>query len=179
MIKVRFLAEIPGEEGYEVVDWLQHQGHLKAFKERARKAALARWGISNASSNAQALVKQCPNLSNQPIKETSAAPPVWSFDAIWSKYPLKDGRKAAERHFKASVKTEQDWQDINKALANYLASERVKKGFIKNGSTWFNNWRDWIKSSVVVEEKKMDPLAMRGQEVLNRVKEWEKEQKEA
>jgi len=38
----------------------------------------------------------------------------------------------------------QDWLDIQRALGNYLRSETVKKGFIKNGSTWFNNWQDWI-----------------------------------
>ena len=66
------------------------------------------------------------------------------FQEIWSKYPNKDGRKAAERHFYASVKTDQDWADINKALTNYLSSGRVQKNFIKNGSTWFNGWRDWV-----------------------------------
>lgn len=70
---------------------------------------------------------------------------VWGgFPEIWSRYPNKDGRKEALRHFKTSVKTEKDWMDINKALDNYLASEKVLKGYIKNGSTWFNNWRDWI-----------------------------------
>lgn len=72
----------------------------------------------------------------------------FDFESIWAKYPNKDGKKAADRHFKASVKTEKDWQDINQALKNYLDSEVVKKGFIKNGSTWFNNWRDWIQPPI-------------------------------
>lgn len=66
------------------------------------------------------------------------------FEDVWSRYPKKDGKKEAERHFLATVKIESDWQAINKALKNYLESERVKKGFIKNGSTWLNNWKDWI-----------------------------------
>lgn len=69
---------------------------------------------------------------------------VFPFSEIWEKYPNNDGKKAAERSFKASVETEKDWLDINNALDNYLKSEKVLKGFIKNGSTWFNNWRDWI-----------------------------------
>jgi hypothetical protein len=52
--------------------------------------------------------------------------------------------KLAKRYFNSSVKTEDDYRNINIALRNYLASDRVKKGFIKNGSTWFNNWKDWI-----------------------------------
>lgn len=66
------------------------------------------------------------------------------FEEIWKKYPNSDGKKEAKRHFLASVKTDKDWEDIKKALANYLESKRVKDGYIKNGSTWFNNWRDWV-----------------------------------
>jgi hypothetical protein len=66
------------------------------------------------------------------------------FNLIWNQYPNKDGKKAAERHFNASVKTDQDWRDINQALDNYLKDDKVIRGYIKNGSTWFNNWKDWI-----------------------------------
>lgn len=66
------------------------------------------------------------------------------FEEIWAKYPNKDGKKAAERSFKASVKTKEDWVNIQTALNNYNSSERVSKGMIKNGSTWFHNWRDWV-----------------------------------
>ena len=69
---------------------------------------------------------------------------VYDFQAIWAKYPNRDGGKEAERHFKASVKTAKDYADIQIALENYMQSEKVSKGYIKNGSTWFNNWRDWI-----------------------------------
>ena len=69
---------------------------------------------------------------------------IFPFEDIYIKYPNKVGKKAAQAHFKATVITEQDWLDIQAALTNYVASERVRKGFIQNASTWFNNWRDWI-----------------------------------
>jgi uncharacterized protein YdaU (DUF1376 family) len=69
---------------------------------------------------------------------------VFDFDEVWSLYPNKDGRKAAERSFKASVKTPKDFEDIKVALQNYLTSDKVQRGYVKNGSTWFNNWRDFI-----------------------------------
>jgi hypothetical protein len=76
------------------------------------------------------------------------------FLEIVSLYPNKDGSKEALRHFKASVKTEKDFADIKQALQNYLKSERVAKGFIKNCSTWFNNWRDYIDvKSGYIEDK--------------------------
>lgn len=69
---------------------------------------------------------------------------VFNFEDVWSKYPNKDGKKQALKYFRSSVKTEKDMDDIHTALNNYLLSKRVKEGYIKNGSTWFNNWRDWI-----------------------------------
>lgn len=66
------------------------------------------------------------------------------FDQIWAKYPKRVGRKAAQRHYLASVKTDKDRADIETALKNYLASERVSKNYIQNGSTWFNGWHDWV-----------------------------------
>lgn len=66
------------------------------------------------------------------------------FDEVYLKYPNKVGKKLALQHFQASIKTDQDFQDIQVALKNYLGSERVQKGFIQNASTWFNNWRDWL-----------------------------------
>lgn len=87
--------------------------------------------------------KLIPSKDNiqKTIKTTTS---VYAFTSLWDKYPNKDGKKAAERHFHSEVKNDQDWQDIQAALKNYLESDVVKKGFIKNGSTWFNNWRDWV-----------------------------------
>jgi hypothetical protein len=75
------------------------------------------------------------------------------FENIWAKYPSRVGKKHAERHFIASVKTQEDLENIKKALDNYLQSERVQKGFIQNGSTWFNNWKDWIEMPGSTEEE--------------------------
>jgi hypothetical protein len=79
------------------------------------------------------------------IKESNIPMQVFPFDEIYLKYPNKVGKKAAQRHFEASVKTEQDWLDIQTALKNYLVSDKVAKGFIQNASTWFNDWISWVK----------------------------------
>lgn len=81
---------------------------------------------------------------------------LFDFESLWTKYPNKDGKKQAQRHFKNTVKNQEDYINISKAIENYLGSERVKKGFIKNGSTWFNNWQDWlnyIEPAYVVNEQ--------------------------
>lgn len=66
------------------------------------------------------------------------------FLILWKQYPNRQGKKDAKRHFLASVKTADDWNNINIALKNYLASGNVVNDFIKNGSTWFNQWEDWV-----------------------------------
>jgi len=84
-------------------------------------------------------------------KDQEGKPDQNHFEVVWRKYPNQDGKKAALKHYIASVKTDEDRRAIEKALDNYLRSDRVKHGYIKNGSTWFNNWRDWID---YVEPKK-------------------------
>lgn len=68
MVKVQFL-EIKDDE-YFLHDWLEHEGHLAAFKKRAKQAARKRWGKlrSNTISNAKNNIKQYPNqtIPNQP-----------------------------------------------------------------------------------------------------------------
>ena len=73
------------------------------------------------------------------------------FENLWIKYPEKDGKKEAKKHFMASVHTEEDHQKIQTALKNYLGCEKVNKGYIKNGSTWFNNWEDWVDYKIPTE----------------------------
>lgn len=76
--------------------------------------------------------------------KTIYSPSIIDFEQIWSKYPNKVGKKMAIKHFKASVKTKEDLENLQKAITNYLSSKRVSQGFVQNGSTFMNNWRDWI-----------------------------------
>lgn len=143
-------------KGFEINDWEEHNPyvfHADERSEKARKAAKARWKPidSKGSGDASSMQVAMPQAqtSNAPSPDPSPSPPpipkpVFSFDEVWKRYPNKDGKKASEKHFNTTVKTEEDYAAINKALDNYLNSDKVKKGFIKNGSTWFNNWQDWI-----------------------------------
>lgn len=69
------------------------------------------------------------------------------FDTLWEYYPRKDGKKEAIRHYQASVKTVADMDSIGLAVEHYVM-ELKRKGtpeeYIKTGSTFFNNWKDWV-----------------------------------
>ena len=118
------------------------------YHTKGKEGAIKRWGITSPNSPPNAKERKGKDRKGKERKgkkrKGKEKEDLFLFKEIYLKYPKGIGQKEAERHFKASVKTEQDWQDIQTALKNYLASGRVTKGFIQNASTWFNNWRDWI-----------------------------------
>ncbi len=67
------------------------------------------------------------------------------FEKIWARYPNKDSKKKSCQIFMKTIKTYKDLSDLNTALNNYLTmlkSEIWRKP--KSGSTFFNNYTDWI-----------------------------------
>ena len=73
---------------------------------------------------------------------------VERFQEIWDRYPHKVGRKESERHFWASIHTEDDYRDMHKALDHYLDFLALPENSYRrpqDGKTWFNNWKEWVK----------------------------------
>lgn len=101
-------------------------------------------GYPKAMPRVQVMVK----VKDKVREEVKTLGPKFDFEALWAKYPRREGRKEAEKHFKASVVTLEDWLDIQNALDNYIAKlrdENTEPKFFKMGSTWFNNWKDYIR----------------------------------
>jgi hypothetical protein len=109
---------------------------------------ICNWGFYQGEENG----KKPPNLpttcqqpaTNKNVKNIY----IDHFDSIWNKYPRKIGKPKAFEKFKKTVKTEEDWNNINKALNSYLVYvEKHVSGnkYISHGSTWFNNWKNWIE----------------------------------
>ena len=75
------------------------------------------------------------------------------FEQLWALYPRKEGKKESFRHFKATVKTNDDYVNILKAITNYntaLKNKKTEPQFIQQGSRWFNNWQDWISPDEIM-----------------------------
>lgn len=67
------------------------------------------------------------------------------FDALWSKYPRRVGKKDALRHYKAARKEAIRFEDIDRGLDKYIEYCRGKpEQYIMQGSTWFcgHHWDD-------------------------------------
>ena len=71
------------------------------------------------------------------------------FNKLWLSYPVKDGKKAAMKHFLASVKNVDDLRRCAVAVENYLRYLATTGRFPKNGATFFNNWEDFEDVSAV------------------------------
>lgn len=110
--------------------------------------------------------KNCSFLQNEPLLH---------FNEIWGKYPLKSSKKEAFRYFKASVKNERDWKNIQTALENYLLHLAHPNNTWKQpqaGKTWFNNWHDWVDwqepetaEDMQARHKKLDGLISRAADI--------------
>lgn len=123
-----------------------HIGAIMAFEKFGLTPPLSGKGIGRLSHS---LLDKDKAMDKEKDKETSFpenADFKWeqAFNTVWARYPNKDGRKEAERSFRETVLDEEAYLKITKALNNYLRSANVRKGFVKNGSTWFSNWQDWI-----------------------------------
>ncbi|MCK5615515.1 hypothetical protein KAR91_77340 [Candidatus Pacearchaeota archaeon] len=116
------------------------------------------------------------NKNDKECSKNEKKKTVFSFEDIWKRYPNKDGRKASEKHFHATVKTQEDYVAINIALNNYIANlqkETWKKP--KSGSTWFNNWQDWIDYETPVSQVEDYEVIVDGESVFmteSKYKEW-------
>jgi predicted phage replisome organizer len=84
---------------------------------------------------------------HSPLKEASKSIPPDPFEALWQAYPKKLGRKQSEKHFHAELKKGKKPEDILKAIENYksyIKDHNVGEQYIKHGSTFFNNWEDYL-----------------------------------
>jgi len=132
------------EKEKEISDKRRAAAYKRHAKGGAKKHAKSASPSSSPTPSPKILVPKGTCAS-----EASARQIAERFEDIWKRYPEKKGKKAAWKHFKAKttetgVRTENKWTQINQALENYLQTDKVKNGFIMNGSTWFNNWTDYI-----------------------------------
>lgn len=140
--------EIEGERYIQIVSWHKYQKphHTERpsiipppIKEKDKDIYKDKDKCSSPESELNNV-----SLTDKKTLELRKQHNSFNFNKIWEKYPNRVGKKQAEKHFISSVKTLEDFGNIQKALDNYLKSDRVANGYIQNGSTWFNNWQDWV-----------------------------------
>lgn len=138
--------------------YVPHNWNVRQFKSDYSYERVKRF--RNGKRNDDETVDETPPETDteteqkQTQREEAFTPTEELFQLIWKEYPQPKGRKAALRHFKASVKTETDLENIKTALNAYKTQRLTENARWRDrgkdpipwqhGSTWFNNWKDWI-----------------------------------
>jgi len=137
--KFKQLGMVHKENGeYVLSNWAERQFKSDNSYERVKR-------FRNVTVTAN---ETAPDTDTDTDTEKNKTIGHFPFEEIWKRYPRKDGKKEAERHFNASVITQEDWENINIALNHYLEDIRIREtedNYIKKGATWFNNWKDWAE----------------------------------
>ncbi len=162
------------QKGNEIAQEYSINKDFSTWKPLPKKVTLPKKVMTFTQKGNTSLPKKGTTIDNDTIDNITIdkAPLIPQndlFENLWKIYPNKDGKKQAIKHFNTSVKTQKDAEDIQHALENYLVSDTVQKGFIKNGSTWFNNWRDWIDYAGIIKPNKAELLQ---QQNINACKEF-------
>jgi len=79
------------------------------------------------------------------------------FDQLWKKYPNKQGRKDALRHFINARKKSVSFEKINDGIdgyIDYVKKNGIAKQYIMHGSTWFcgEHWNDEYEINIEADD---------------------------
>lgn len=154
-IKEKFLVD---KEGFFFNKRLRHEVEKRRLYAESRR--------KNAKAYAKHMENENENINNNNVNITNDTNhdknnditdhDRWvgnHFTEFWQAYPKRVGESMALMTFRATVKTDKDFQDLMTALKNYLSSDEVKKGFIMKGSTWIEDWRGWLDNGVKYQKE--------------------------
>lgn len=107
---------------------------------------------------------KCPvQLDKNRIEKNTIAHSAHSFDidAVYAKYPRKQGKKRGIEKLKRSIKKPEQFSKLMQAVENYASyckREQREQKFIKQFSTWAGEWEDWIEIETPPERTAPGPL---------------------
>lgn len=89
------------------------------------------------------------------------------FERLWERYPKKQGKKDALRHYITARKNGIGFEAISDGLDNYIAyiqASKTEMRYIKQGSTWFcqHCWDDEYKITQPTVKNKFNNFEQRG-----------------
>ncbi len=73
------------------------------------------------------------------------------FNNFWKQYPRKMGKTLATKRFKSKIKKQSDYELLMQAVDRYnqyIDNKNIRGEYIKHGSTWMNEWADWLENDI-------------------------------
>jgi len=128
--------------------------YTKSLKETNR-SKIAKWREKQKDVTGNVTGSETDKIREDKIREDKKRL-LLLFEDAWNQYPNRVGKKVAHKHFLATVKNDADFDNLIKAINNYKKSEKVAKGFIQNGSTWFNDWESWVDRTTTKKKERWE-----------------------
>lgn len=135
-VKITYIASISGTSTRTVVQ------AIETLKENGSLSVDCQLTDSSLTTHNTTLQTNTTNI-------TKHICPVFDFEKVFEKYPKRPNQNK-ERAFKtlqSTVNTELDLELCVKAAIHYqryVTHQKVEQQFIKQFSTWSNQWREWI-----------------------------------
>lgn len=125
---------------------MKHKEHVSSIRSAIAKEKHSKTSAKKRIREDNIRIDNIIKYKTIPASENNTYGKEELFNYSWSLYPKKDGRKAALSSFRSSVNSQTDFDNLLLAIENYKQSDNYRNGFVKNGSTFFNNWQDWIEA---------------------------------
>ena len=79
------------------------------------------------------------------------------FEILYKRYPNKEGKRKGMDKLAKTIKTKEEYDKFELAMDNYIQlcinKKRIQGGFVKQWSTFVNNWTDYLVEGIVEEPK--------------------------
>jgi hypothetical protein len=123
----------------------KHESKVRAGRVGGIASGVARRS-SEANGEAKTKQNEAPSRPDPvPIpKEKNTSRESFDFDAVYSLYPLKLGKKKGLQRCRSQIKTREKYDALLRAVKNYTASVRDPQ-FYKHFDTFMGCWEDYIE----------------------------------
>lgn len=144
-IALQFIADQYGVSLRELTvgkieDFIEQRESTIRRRKEAKEEELLKEKTENIINNS---LVQNPSKSFKSADSPTEKDYANEFEGLWKKYPRKQGKKDALRHFIAARKKNVSLQTISDGLDAYnayLVRNEIDSNYIKLGSSWFCEW---------------------------------------
>lgn len=144
-IALQFIADQYGVSLRELTvgkieDFIEQRESTIRRRKEAKEEELLKEKTENLINNS---LVQNPSKSFKSADSPTEKDYANEFEGLWKKYPRKQGKKDALRHYIAARKKDVSLQTISDGLDAYnayLIRNGISSGYVKLGSSWFCEW---------------------------------------
>ena len=163
----RRVIEVP--RGYCLVNYEEHRDrgaeeerreYMRTYmREYRNKHAVSDGSKHDVNSGKTKLAKlgqaeaEAPAKAEAEEKPSPAAPREgFDFDALYAKYPRKEGRKKGLQRFKSQITTRLKYDALTRAVENYAATI-TDPTYAKHFDTFMGCWEDYVDAGLLTPKR--------------------------